>query len=304
MDPIVPSSDPFEIHKPGLVHSVLDFDAVRRYFEAHGVQDRDMYESIDSVADLLDLETRRAQFGQHFGEGVPTDLLMMALGEPGNPAASKVGGRPFWPEGKPWPTLADGEPHRFLAQFHFGDSRDLVGITPGALLVLTTEDEEAWLWEPEQLHAHWLDPDQCTPQAFDPPSTTATLPMYGVRHRAMDFPGASEWLAANYEQGAEGEKRADWCGPATVLLSTKIGGHPSFIQEDVGANLRFLAQLNSFTPNSGSAYPVIHRPEPLPKPWGDGADEYERHRTCYGDVGSLYLFLDSGGRLHFEFQCT
>lgn len=41
---------------------------------------------------------------------------------PDAPLASRVGGRPFWPAGEPWPTRADGTPLHFLAQVHFADA--------------------------------------------------------------------------------------------------------------------------------------------------------------------------------------
>ena len=81
-----------------------------------------------------------------WGPAVPVDIFVMADGEPPDPCSTKIGGLPYRPTGKPWPTTANGAPLRFLAQFCFEYSKDLTGPLPDdVLLVFGDEDESHWV---------------------------------------------------------------------------------------------------------------------------------------------------------------
>ena len=67
---------------------------------------------------------------------VQTDVMVFAKGEPEKREMTKVGGLPYWPVTKPWPTTTDGSPMTFVGQFCFADSRDLVGDLPGEVLLV------------------------------------------------------------------------------------------------------------------------------------------------------------------------
>src|SRR5262249_23758240 len=62
--------------------------------------------------------------------GAPTDVFIMAKGEPTKRHVTKLCGVPYRPAEIPWPTRK-GAPMLFLAQLCFADSKDITGDLPG-----------------------------------------------------------------------------------------------------------------------------------------------------------------------------
>lgn len=89
----------------------FDFDAAKRLYESTAKDSELTGEMITSPFDLYAVETLRDRHGLRVGEAVPTDVFVFVFGEPDDPRCTKIGGRPFWPKGRPWPT-EDGGPHR------------------------------------------------------------------------------------------------------------------------------------------------------------------------------------------------
>src|SRR5438105_1740921 len=77
---------------------------------------------------------RKAGGPATLGPSVPTDVFVLAKGEPKRRDVTKVGGLPYRPADLEWPERPDKVPFTFLAQFQFGGSRDLVGRLPGDVL--------------------------------------------------------------------------------------------------------------------------------------------------------------------------
>ena len=61
--------------------------------------------------------------------------------------------------------------------------------------------------------------------------------------------------------------------------------------------LRFLGTLGSIQPASETPWPFVNRPEPM-----SFAQVCSRSDLMFGDIGSVYLFLD-GDRVHGVMQC-
>ena len=65
---------------------------------------------------------RRGMQDQYdWGKPVPSDLFVMAEGEPENRFATKIGGLPYRLASTPWPVSKNGKPLFFLAQFNFSE---------------------------------------------------------------------------------------------------------------------------------------------------------------------------------------
>lgn len=269
----------------------------------------------------------------------PTDVFVFGKGEPNNPYCTKVGGVPFWPKEKKWPTSSAGVPMGFVAQFCFSDSVDLFPELPGDLLLLFANGNYKKYWmpdEPTDLHFEWVKISQTTPiHTSDIPDTSWKLePFYGEIHRTADFltggvwekkwwlllkkhsKSLSEfWSGLTAQRYLEKNYHQAWRIP--IVEGTKIGGVPRWIQNPEEMPGRFLCALGSVHPEyQTSADDSIHRPfpftnlaSPLVRKRGafvtiDQSMELPTdHLLMWGDVGSIFLFLADNGKINWTCQC-
>jgi hypothetical protein len=229
---------------------------------------------------------REALAGQH-ARGVPTEIFVFGRGEPTRREATKVGGLPYWPAWQNWPCSSDGRPLSFIGQLCFADSQDIVGKLPGDVLLIFGPRGSEYLDPDEsELEVFWRnidDGDLIEPSAI-PETEFPIPPSYGVIHRTSDYPG-TESLLGGYR---EAELLA-------VLEGTKIGGAPRWIQYPEPLPGRFLCALGSLAFPVDMPYPFVNVPEPI----GDMGV----HGPMWGDMGTLYAFLDSDDTLHVVVQC-
>ena len=181
-------------------------------------------EQITSPYDLYSVERLRDEHGLRKGMTFATDVFVLGLGPQKGRRLTKVSGLPYWPKGRSWPTVDDGSPCQFLAQFCFLDSRGLVGKLPGDILALfVPQDDEEWLWELDQVRFEWLAADvealiDELPKGVQPYCRSE---WYGVLHRAHDYPGAME-------QARKLEVDQPYNLP--TINGTKIGGIPHAVR--------------------------------------------------------------------------
>lgn len=200
---------------------------------------------------------------------VPTDLFVWAKGEAPDRSLTKIGGLPYRPADVPWPTGDTGEPLRFIVQLNFLDSRDLVPPLPGDVL-LVFGHEDALVVHPERLVFEWWSTPLRSLVTEGPAVDDELAPYYAVLHRTDD------WDDAIYE-------------------GTKIGGLPSFIQEEPDVRGAFIGTIGSISVAVNARYPFINHPEP--RGWSREND------LMIGDMGSLYLFIDDTGIIQANSQC-
>ena len=276
-------------------HDELDFDAVRRAYE--DVSNELEGHIVASPFHLYSVETLRDHHALRTPSGTPVDAFVFAQGEPDKRHVTKVGGLPYWPAEKPWPSNADGNPFWFLAQFNFSDSLDLLPDLPGNLLTILTEDEDSWLWDnQETVHFEWqtvTDQDQITLEQLPTfEREYEYFDCYAVIHRTADYPESVE--TANELEIGQSYNLA-------VLNATKIGGAPNFIQGDPGIPGTFLAQLASLQPEPDVPFPWVNRKEAYDLSFGEGG--IYGNQQMIGDMGSLYLFLQDDGSIRCTIQC-
>lgn len=268
----------------------LDFAEAVKVFSAEKDVGDLTDELITSPFDLYSVETLRDHHGLRHGQEVPTDVLVFGKGEPSSPSATKVGGQPFWPEDEEWPTTDGGDPCFFLAQFNFADSVDILGQDlPELVLVLVTDSEEDWLWGDGELEGHWV-PIDCVPDTtLRVPSVIGNAgPFFGVRHRTADY------IDSATDAHAHG---------LAVLNGTKIGGIPCFIQSAADTDSRFLCQLGSIQAAPDVPYPWVNQKDPLSLRFRGNGIYAAGNSAVFGDMGSIYLFLDEDGEVTRSFEC-
>ena len=221
-----------------------------------------------TVAVNEQLRTEALAAREYRGTRIATDVAVWAKGEPPNRAVTKLGGLPYRPAREPWPKNDSGEPVWFIGQLCFTDSTDLVPALPGDILLIFGDDDA--LLEPERLVFEWWrlasEPLTNDMPASDDPLT----PFYAALHRTEDW-----------EDG--------------VFEGTKIGGMPRFIQDEPDVPGAFIGAIGSISVSERERYPFLNVPEPR----GASGD----NDLMIGDMGSLYLFMDSGGKVHAVSQC-
>jgi hypothetical protein len=203
------------------------------------------------------------------GRRVPVDVAVWAEGESPDRACTKIGGLPYRPADVPWPTDSRGQNMRFVAQLCFADSRDLVPRLPGDVL-LVFGDDDALLAEPEGLVLEWW-------------------PL-GIEALPSEVPACDEALAPLH---AQLHRTEDW--EQSVYEGTKIGGTPQFIQDDPSMAGAFIGAIGSISVPSDQRHPFVNVAEP--RDWSREND------LMIGDMGSLYLFLQTDGSVQASSQC-
>lgn len=277
-------------------HLELDLDAAAKLFADTVTKEELSGEFVTSAWDVYAVETLRECHTLRAGSSVPTDIFVFGKGEPDNPSCTKVGGRPFWPRGRDWPTTADGSPCFFLAQFNFSDSLDIVGNNlPGDLLLLLTDSEEDWQFEEKELSFEWISASITPDSDLSVRSTVGPAgPFFGVVHRSADYPEASE--AASVLKISQSYN-------LPVFSGTKIGGVPQFIQGGRRADGSFLCQLGSIQAAPGVPYPWVNRTEHLDLQFNENGIHGNNNCAVFGDMGAIYIFIDKAGKVSRSFDC-
>jgi hypothetical protein len=236
---------------------------------------------------------------------LPTDIFIFAEGEPLRRETTKIGGIPYLPANRHWPRLPSGKPLTFVAQFCFADSHDLTGELPGDVLLIFVESDEYGLdlnWADEaemkrQIVFEWVSIGDfpLVTAAMIPKTKWKPFPCYGAIFRAYDYPDLDKFAypeTANYIP--------------TINSATKIGGVPEWIQYEELLPGRFLCELNSTMAEGVLPYPFLNRSAPLDKTWSkQRTGEFGKTDLLHwGDVGTLYLFIDDEGQIHWTIQST
>jgi hypothetical protein len=211
------------------------------------------------------------------GRRLATDVFVFARGEAPRRETTKVGGLPYWPAGRAWPTGANGRALTFIAQLCFADSLDLTGPLPGDLLLVFGDEHAVFGQEVGRLRFEWL--PLGVPRLADaqeiPETGLHLLPCHGVVHRTADFPDAGPWFEA-YRHGSQ----------LAVIEGTKIGGVAAWIQDEPELPGRYLCSLGSISPNPRHPFPYVNV---------STLSEYEDETLMWGDVGTVFVSLDEAG---------
>jgi hypothetical protein len=225
----------------------------------------------------------------------------------------------------------------FLAQFCFADSTDLFDSLPGEVLLLFADGVYGKDWgdgDTSALRFEWVNRSESNlVEADEIPQTRWDLfPVYGEIHRTKDYLMGGMWEKAwwsillrrsrnprDFLSGL-GARRAlekayhqSWC--VAMIEGTKIGGIPRWIQAAEEVPGRFLCALGSVHPvYQTGADDIVRRPHPFTNLEGPLVRGRRVFRTTeeeistdrllmWGDVGSLFLFLDDAGGVHWTTQC-
>jgi len=228
---------------------------------------------------------------------IPTDLFVFARGEPQNRATTKIGGLPYWPSSRPWPHNIIDEPLTFVGQFCFADSHDIAANLPGDVVVIFGDQQAVWNHDESGLLFEWLPlgmADLISEEQI-PPTRWRIEPCFGAIHRTYDAPDSQTYFLLDIDD----EEKFDRAEQVAVLEGTKIGGVPRWIQSPEELPGRFLCALGSIQPEADSPYPWLNVQAPVERRGYASDPDY----LMWGDVGSVYMFIDTDGGIHWTEQC-
>ncbi|MCP3933075.1 MAG: DUF1963 domain-containing protein [Bacteroidetes bacterium] len=256
---------------------------------------------VTSPFHLAVMEQLRSEtsFSKYSLQEALTDLFVFNYGEPSNRTVTKIGGLPYWPKAKKWPTDEAGQPMIFIGQLNFLDSADHIGTLPGdILLVFGSESLGEYMMpsDSESLKFIWqnLSENANLVQLKDIPDTSWQLSsIWGDLYRTKDYIEESE-----LELSEDEEHIFD----LFVWQGTKIGGEPYWIQEIECIGSRFIGAIGSISPKSVKPYPFLNKEIPISKEV-DNTWDLLTGLLMWGDGGILYLFLEEDGEICHTVQC-
>ena len=254
------------------------------------------------------IRTRAGQL-QDLGKTVPTDIHVLALGEPKRRDVTKVGGVPYRPRAKPWPETSDGKPMTFLAQFRFAESKDIVGDLPGDILLVFAADLDFYEYEDEeQLKFEWYPLGLRELIRRDAPvfKDREFVTCYGVRHRTVDFLRniPAEVLQKVIPTRILGGYPIEFAAlQVSRLAGVKTGGLPMYFysrkeRPDLYLPGRFLCSIGTIIPMHEQPFPWHNRRDQIPL--GENLSEELNLEVCDGFV--LNMAIDDSQQLHWALQ--
>lgn len=273
--------------------------------EKHGHFSAD---DITSPGDLCNVEWLRRGMRDEYdwGEPIPVDLFVLSRGEPQNRYATKIGGLPYRPAKEPWPCNAQGRSLALIAQFNFTNSRDIVGETPGDLLLVFGDNSQGFI---DSYHFEWHDIgiQNLITTAELPRDCMKIAPCFGNRCRMQSFPEAQ--LRTPWEKPQCDGKEVWSYRWIPQFQATQIGRAPYIIQAggrspyeeeellefEVSQRREHLCTIASVQPDAHQPYPWVNVPEPLNP---EGQWNYGDNNLMIGDLGCIYITIDDDGRLH------
>lgn len=290
-----------------------------------GTQRRYFGEKITSPFHLCQNEHLRQLLKDQieWGEPIELDVFVMAQGEPPDRHVMKIGGMPYWPVGRPWPQNESEEPLVFLAQFYFGDSKDICGKLPGDVLLIfadcyenklegldeidpaelgltSLEELDTKEIDFESLKFEWMPADIQRLISSDelPEQRFKITACYGYKCRTLSFPKATVDTALLSPHGnlkaADGLSVQDW---ERILRyeGTQIAATHTIFQNELDIPGRPLCTLASVKPVESECYPWVNQTQST-------ESSYRESYLMIQDMGSIFIAIDDSGKLHFEMQ--
>jgi uncharacterized protein YwqG len=174
-------------------------------------------------------------------------------GAPASPYSSQLGGRPWWPKGRPFPRGLDGQPLYLLIQINFAELPRLDPYPTSGLLQMFIAANDLFGMNPDDLTAPagfrciFHESVEGPADAESAPRTLPTdgyLPLenpldplalsFGIDRMPIDvgdyrFEKLLPGVAADEDLM---EAYAEWTTDEAAVSAIRLGGYPSFTQED------------------------------------------------------------------------
>lgn len=200
---------------------------------------------------------------------LPCDLFVLTFGSPPLPFLTKIGGVPYRARGQPWP-LKDGRPLKFVSQFCFCDSRDIVGELPGDVLLLFCDPTADPFHEAKAFFSfewQWISIAETELMIDVPRGLVVDMTCFGSKYRGVDYLDASKVTESAqhfYPSLRDSHPFSTSLVGISRYLGIKIGGLPYRESVyNVAPGRRQIALLSTIVPEVEMPYPYLNCPQPL-----------------------------------------
>ena len=270
------------------LHSEIDIVALRNQFSKQ-ILENNISRFVTSPVQLLAYEEHRLAGDD---ETCDCDAFVLGLGEPDNPLITKVGGIPFWPIEKPWPTHSNGKPFQFLAQINFEDSKDLFTDTlPGNIASVLVSNADWYLDGEVQLF--WS-------TGNEQPADCQHIPI--AIGKAGPFFGCIYRMRESIADPFLGLKIGGVSRPLGRFELTPQGGfQPIPINPESG---QFAFQISSILAQPSLQFPFANLKEPLEMGFDDNSVHDALRSVVFCDMGSFSFWIDGQGDFSYEFVAS
>lgn len=231
-----------------------------------------------------------------WGIGVPTDVFVMALGEPTDRSVTKLGGIPHMKRTSPWPQSRPGSPLLFIGQINFSDSLDIVGELPGEILLIFAESRHC---DPDSIQLFWSRPgnEELIRPEDVPPQPDSFTPCYGHVFRTASYPKAKELFEGDPTFRGKPIHSSFFL---PTLHATQIGTAPFIANEwDNDPEITHLCTLASASPHLREPYPYVNQENPIqgPNELGKGPSTF-----LTNDLGTIHILRNRKNEFYVELQ--
>jgi len=267
---------------------------------------------VDKPGDVVLIEwaRREAQKRGDLGPSVPADIFVWSSTHDNErPWLTRIGGAPWRPKDKPWPTGIDGRPLVFLGQICFSDSKDLLSFElPGEVALIYGAYHDGYCWLHEGSALEW------SPLEIKDPANLAncpwgcTLPMkyQGVVHRTVQY---TDWRSQDAHFKACGWKNGgSGIGAVQATSIGKYGNLPQGWPFEQGDGNELICTLSSFSMYGKEGWPCVDMPR-SPQVVNHDGKKYSSMSLAYalgllvGEGGTIWVYRDSDGEFHLDEAC-
>lgn len=253
---------------------------------------------VDGPLDLVCMEQvrRRAAADHDLGKTVPVDLFLWSIqscnryADDKRPWLTRIGGTPWRPARKKWPTDTKDAPLAFIGQISFADSADLFDFDlPGEILLIFAKYDLGDMLDWDGLHLEWSPREIKQPLPGEDCPLGCLLPfrLDGFIHRTVNYPDAMQVFRSLGH---------DYPYYINELQATTIGARASIPQGwpfDEGDGNTLVAVLNGVTP--ATRWPFLNC-ETLDVPINDP------FKLNIADSGCLYVYRTRKGKYDWRIE--
>lgn len=259
---------------------------------------------------LMEWARREAKKKGDIGPSVPADIFVWSTTHDNKrPWLTRIGGTPWRPKDKPWPTGNDGRPLVFLGQICFADSRDLFSFKlPGQVALIYGAFDDGYSWLNDGSALEWSPLKIKDPMRYADPPWGCHLPVeyQGVIHRTVQY---MDWRSYDEHFKACGWKSGGYhIGSVQATSIGKFCSLPQGWPFEEGDGNELVCTLSSFGWYGEDGWPCVDIPMSPRAVNHKGEDTSSSNLAktlgfLVGDGGTIWVYRDKNGDFHLDEAC-
>jgi hypothetical protein len=224
-------------------------------------------------------------------EKAPTRVFIFGKGEGTHRHNTKIGGLPYRPRTRPWPTSREGLPLTFVAQFCFASVPFELPQLPGDVLLVFGREELPIYGDAAAFFYEWfpLGLDDLATSDEVPRTDWYVKPFFAVAHNSWDY--TEKWTGALFQNF-----QCPW--RIVRFEATKIGGEPTYARGLRRLPGHYLCTIGTLSYAGNCPFPWINQEEPEIIDWATIQDL--EVFLQWADGGFVNYFLTEDGTINWQ----